>query len=185
MCAVFQINTEFVINQLKKYFYERDLHSSLISEKLALSIIEVSRIIHFLLVVTIGELYHISNKYWPPNKLAKYWCFYTRDFISHFQKKLVLSILKVFQNFHFFWLFLTVSEVRYTDFIIDHQNNSFYSGVCNNINFLLSQQNSNVFSQKAFYCSFLLLKNCCFPMQWFLETSTFYEIFTFSCGSDE
>ena len=37
-----------------------------------------------------------------------------------------------FPLFTKFSLFLTVSEFRYTDFIIGHQNNSFGSGGCKN-----------------------------------------------------
>ena len=61
-CVIFQINTDLLVYQLKKSFYAEILHSSLVSQKIALSIVEVSRIIHFLLVFTVGELYHISNK---------------------------------------------------------------------------------------------------------------------------
>ena len=52
----------------------------------------------FLLVFTRDEVYNISSKYQPPNNLAKYQYFYTRDFIHlfHLEIKSVLSIAKAF-----------------------------------------------------------------------------------------
>ena len=43
----------------------------------------------FLIIFTVDEVCYTSNKYQPPNNLAKYQYFYTRKFISflHFEKK--------------------------------------------------------------------------------------------------
>ena len=46
-CVIFQINADFLTHQLQKSFYVRDL-TTFISQKVVLSIPEVSRIIHFL-----------------------------------------------------------------------------------------------------------------------------------------
>ena len=61
------------------------------------------------------EVCNISNENRPPNNLAKYQYFQTRDFLSflHFEKELAFSIAKFFETSTFttFLLFLTVNEV--------------------------------------------------------------------------
>ena len=49
------------------------------------------------------EVRYISNKYQPPNNLAKYQYFYTRDFIFllHFEKKIGALHRKDFSEHHF------------------------------------------------------------------------------------
>ena len=109
--VVFQINTEFLINQLQKYLYRKHLTLLLHSNKnFVLSIAQVFRNIHFL----------------PHDNYFSQWikCAWfqintdllTKDFISflHFKKKLALFIGNVFRNIHFlphFPLLLTVSEI--------------------------------------------------------------------------
>ena len=65
-------------------------------QKIALSFVD-------LLVFKVDEVCNISNKYKRPYNLAKYQYFYTKGFISllHFETKLALSIVKVFQNIQF------------------------------------------------------------------------------------
>ena len=60
-----------------------------------------------LLVLTVGEVYNISNKNQLPNRSIKYLLFYTRDlaYRLHFQRKLVLSMANVPGNIHFLQLF--------------------------------------------------------------------------------
>ena len=55
---------------------------------------------------------HVSNKHQPPNDLAKYQHFHTRNFILllHFEKKLALYIANIFAK-HPYFTTLTVSEV--------------------------------------------------------------------------
>ena len=61
------------------------------------------------------EVCYVSNKYQPPNNLAKYQYFYIRDLIPflHFKKKLALPIANVLKHplFTTFSLFLKMSEV--------------------------------------------------------------------------
>ena len=50
----------------------------------------LSHVETFLAVFTVDEVCHFSNKYQPPNNLAKYKCFCTRNFTSipHFEKNI-------------------------------------------------------------------------------------------------
>ena len=59
--------------------------------------------ITFLVFLTVDEVCYISDKYQPPNNLAKHQYFYTRDFISlpHFKYRFALSIADSFRNIHF------------------------------------------------------------------------------------
>ena len=122
----------------------------------------------FLLVFAVDELCRISNKYQPPNNLAKYQNFDTRDFLSllHFGKKIALSIANVFRNIHFFTTFssfLTVSEVCNT------------SSKC----WLSNKSANKIFLYKIHYTLPSFPKNnLCSPLQMLLETSNFYHIFT-------
>ena len=119
--VIFQVNADFLINQLTKHFYTRHLTLLLyFTKELALSIAESFKNIHFfstfLLVFTVDGVCYISNKKQPPNNLAKRQYFYTRDFISllHFERKLVLFIAKPFRKhplFTTFPLFLTVHHI--------------------------------------------------------------------------
>ena len=69
----------------------------------------------FLLVFTVVKMCNILNKYWPPDKLAKYFFFYTRGllYLRHSEKNWSSPLRKFFKNLLFstFSLFLTVSEV--------------------------------------------------------------------------
>ena len=73
--AIFQINTKFVKNQLKNIFTQRNLHLSFISRKTSAvyrrNFQKRALFTTVLLAFTVGEVYNISNKYWP-NKLEKY-----------------------------------------------------------------------------------------------------------------
>ena len=102
-------NTDFLINQLQKYFYRRHLMLLLhYNKKFALSIVQVFRNIHFLpclcqLVFKVDELCNISKKYRPPSNIPKHLYFCARDFMSllyYFKNKLVLSIAIIFRNIH-------------------------------------------------------------------------------------
>ena len=127
--VIFQVNADFLINQLTKYFYTRHLTLLLyFTKELALSIAESFKNIHFfstfLLVFTVDGVCYISNKKQPPNNLAKRQYFYTRDFISllHFERKLALFIAKPFRKhplFTTFSLFLTVRNVCNTQINTD------------------------------------------------------------------
>ena len=81
------------------------------------------------------EVCNISNENRPPNNLAKYQYFYTRDFISflHFKKELAFSISKIFETSTFttFSLLLTVKRFAIvqinTDFVINQLEKCFYT----------------------------------------------------------
>ena len=81
---------------------------------------------------TVDEVSNISNKYQPPNNLAKCQYFYTRDFASllHFEKKLALSIPNIFRNIHFLPHPLFQSFVTFqlnTDHLINQLTKYFYT----------------------------------------------------------
>ena len=103
----------------KNNFTQDILHSYFISEKaFAFSIADAFRNIHFfifLLVFTEDEVCQISKRYQPPNNLAKYQYFYTRDFIYllHFEKILALSIANVFWDIHFLQNFHCLKKERF------------------------------------------------------------------------
>ena len=105
--VIFQINTDFLINQLKNIFTQDTLNSAFVSKiQIVLSIVEafghINLIPHFN-VFTTDEVCNISNKEQPPSNSGKCQYFYTRDFTSlfHFKKKLAPSITNVFRNIHF------------------------------------------------------------------------------------
>ena len=117
--VIFQLNTDFLINQLTKCFYTRHLNASFISK----TICALHRRIFwkgplfttFLVFLTVDEVCYISNKN-QLNNLAKRQYFYTRGFTSllHLEKKLALFIAKLFRKhplFTTFSLFLTVRNV--------------------------------------------------------------------------
>ena len=122
----------------------------------------------FLLVFAVDELCYISNKYQPPNNLAKYQYFGTRDFISrfHFEKKNCTLHRKRFWKhplFTTFSPFLTGGEVFNT------------SSKC----WLPNESANKIFLRKTLYSPPLFQKNnLCSPLQMLLETSTFYDIFS-------
>ena len=60
--------------------------------------------------------------------------FLTQETLSKKEKFIHLKSFPKVSLFTKFSLFLTVSEVHYTDFIISNQNNSFDNGMCNNSN---------------------------------------------------
>ena len=116
--VIFKVNEDFLINQLTKYFYTRHLTPLLYSKKIALpsqNLLETSTLYHiFTSFHSRWVVCCISNKYQPPNNIAKHKYFYTRDFISlfHFDKILALSIAKVFETSSYYHIsLLTVSEV--------------------------------------------------------------------------
>ena len=78
-----------------------------------------------------------------------------------------------------FSLFLTVSEVHYTDLIISHQNNSFDSLD----NFLLSQQNGNIFFSIGFLLFLPSFKKLVFSgTEAFRNIHFLPNLYYFSCG---
>ena len=99
------------------YFHTKHPTLLLHVKKIKLSFVD-------LLVFKVDEVCNISNKYKRPYNLAKYQYFYTKGFISllHFETKLALSIVKVFQNiqflpnFHYFqqWVRLALFQIMLT-----------------------------------------------------------------------
>ena len=74
---MFQINTEFLINQLKNCFYAKQLTPLLhLEKKFALSIAQVFENIHFfttfLQFVLTDKVCNVSEKYQPRCNLANY-----------------------------------------------------------------------------------------------------------------
>ena len=175
MFVIFQVNAGFLINQLTKYLYIRQLNPLYLIKNCALHcriFQKRSFFTTFLVFLTVDEVCYISNKNQPPNNLAKRQYFYTRQFISllHFERNLVLLIAKPFPKHPLFItvsLFLTVCNV------------------CNiqiNTNFFINQL-KNIFRQDTFSPSFDSRKKLCSPSQKLLETfllhfTTFYKHFT-------
>ena len=96
--VIFQVNADFLINQLTKHFYTRHLTPLLhLKKKIALSSEECFRNIyfspHFHHIFTRFSTQrwgvNITNKNQPPSNLAKHKYFYTRDLLSfrHLRKK--------------------------------------------------------------------------------------------------
>ena len=110
--VIFQIPTDFLINQLKKYFCTRHVTLLLQYNKKAFGAVcqrgflKHPRVTICLLVLAVGELYNISNKNQIPNRSVKYLLFYTKDitYLLHSQIKLALSIALVLRNivYHIF-----------------------------------------------------------------------------------
>ena len=137
MFVIFQVNAGFLINQLTKYLYIRQLNPLYLIKNCALHcriFQKRSFFTTFLVFLTVDEVCYISNKNQPPNNLAKRQYFYTRDFISllHFKRKLALFIAKPFRKhplFTTFSLFLTVRNVCNiqinTNFFINYLENIF------------------------------------------------------------
>ena len=115
--TIFQINAEFIINKLTRYFYAKLITPLLYFKMKLLSPSQnLSHVETFLAVFTVDEVCHFSNKYQPPNNLAKYKCFCTRNFTSilHFEKNIGALHRKYFSEnrlFTSFSPFLTVREV--------------------------------------------------------------------------
>ena len=154
---IFQINTDFLINQLAKYFCTRNITPLLYFEKeFALFIADVFRNIHFLpyfwVLFTVDEVCYISNQYQAPNNLAKHQYFYTRDYIPPlFRKKMAISTTKVFRNIYSLPLFHHFKNwARFVLFQV-------------NTNFLINQL-KNIFTQDTWHCSFMASKNLCSPL---------------------
>ena len=120
------------------------------------------------------ELCFISNKYQPPNNLAKYQYFYTRDFIFflHLEKKLALSIAK-YQYFYtgdFISLLHFKKNCRFSSQKF-FETSTFYHMPTSfsqwkrcavfqiKIDRLVIYQNLNIFTQETFYPSFISKKN--------------------------
>ena len=155
---------------LKIYFYTRHLILLLFDKKncaLHRRIFQKHPLFTtFLAFLTVDEVCYISDKNQPPNNLAKYQYFYTRDFISllHFEKKLALFIAKLFRKYPLFTtfsLFLIVGKV------------------CNiqiNTDFFINQL-KNILTQDTFNPSFDSRKKLRSPQK-LLETFSFYYIFT-------
>ena len=120
----------------------------------------------FLLVLAVGEVCYISNKYQPPNNSETHQCFYTRDFISllHFKKNGALHREHFSKHplFTLFSLFLTMGELCY----ISHEY------------WLPIKSANKMFLQKEPYTPPLFQKNLRSPLQKLLETSIFYNAFT-------
>ena len=96
---MFQINTDFLTNQLQSFLTKYTLYLSFISKNNicspSQSFLEIL-FYHVLLVFTVDQVYNDSNKNRHRRNLHKT-NFYTRQFISilHFEKKLALSIANV------------------------------------------------------------------------------------------
>ena len=129
MFVIFQVKTGFLINQLTKYLYTRQLNPFYLKKKNLRSssqnLLKRPFFTTFIVFLTVDEVCYISNKNQPfSNNLAKRQYFYTREFISllHFERKLVLLIAKPFWKhplFTTFSLFLTVRNVCNTQINID------------------------------------------------------------------
>ena len=66
----------------------------------------------YLLVFTVTKVCNTSNKYWPPNKLAKQY-FYARDLMSllHLEKKLCSSLQRVLETSTFYRILISFYSV--------------------------------------------------------------------------
>ena len=107
--VIFQVNADVLINQLK-FFYTRYLTHLLFQIKVCVlhrRCFWNHPLFTTILVFTVDEVCYISYKYQPPNNLAKRQYFYARDFtfFFHLERKLALSIVKVFRSIHFLPVF--------------------------------------------------------------------------------
>ena len=152
-------------------FLNNSLYPSFISKKNWHSpsqrFFETSTFDLFFSILTVDQVWYISNKNTPPNNLAKRQYFCTRDFISllHFERKLVLFIAKPFRKhplFTIFSLFLTVGK----DYNIQMNTDFFIN------------QLKNILTQDTFNSSFDSRKKLRSPSQKLLETFSFHYIFT-------
>ena len=113
------MNTDFLLNQLIKYFYKRNLTPLLYFKKICALHCRNSYkhplFTTLLLVLTVNEVCYISNKYQSPNNLEKHQYFYTRDFICllHFEKSWH-SPSQIFFKTSTFYLFFTSFEKQRT-----------------------------------------------------------------------
>ena len=159
--VIFQVNADFLINQLTKYFYFKHLTPLLSFKKQKFrspsqNLLETSTFTTFLQIFTVDELYNISNKNQLPNRSAKYLLFYTKDLtcLLHFQGKLALSIGEVPGNIHFLPLFHWFWE--WVRCLILQINTSV----------LISHQKTYIFTQETLYISFTYLHIGVFRTQW-------------------
>ena len=122
MFVIFQVKTGFLINQLTKYLYTRQLNPFYLKKKKNLrsssqNLLKRPFFTTFIVFLTVDEVCYISNKNQPfSNNLAKRQYFYTREFISllHFEKKIGALHRKSFSKhplFTTFSLFLKMSDV--------------------------------------------------------------------------
>ena len=115
--VIFHMNTDFLLNQLIKYFYKRNLTPLLYFKKICALHCRNSYkhplFTTLLLVLTVNEVCYISNKYQSPNNLEKHQYFYTRDFICllHFEKSWH-SPSQIFFKTSTFYLFSLVLKNR-------------------------------------------------------------------------
>ena len=174
--VIFQVNADFPINQLTKYFLHNTPYTPLLFHRKNCAVhggnfLKTSTFTTFLVVLTLYEICYISYKDEPPNNLVKYQYFYTRDFISllHFEKKFALSIVESFKNIYFLpvLLVLTLDELCYISYK--------YQPFTNHTNNLPKHQ---YFYMRDFIFLRLSKKNERSPLQTFFETSTFYQFFT-------
>ena len=118
-----------------------------------------------LLVITMDEVFNISEKYQPPSNIPNQWYLYTRHFVSlfHFKKKIDAVYRKWFSKhscFTTFSLFLTVSEA------------------CNiSNNYWLANKSAKKLLHGKATPLLHFKKITCSPSPRLLETSTFYDIF--------
>ena len=169
--VIFQINTDFLINQLTKCFYTRHLTPLLYFKKNKLcspsqNLLEISTFYQIFTSSDTGWGVSVSNKYQPPYNFAKRQYFYTRDFISllHFGKKIGALHRKDFSKhplFTTFSLFLKANEVWNISNKCWFPNNSV----------------NKIFLHKTAYAPPALQKILRSPSQNILETFTFYFIF--------
>ena len=138
------------------YFFSKSNWPSL-----SQSLFEASSFTICLLVLTVGEVYNISNKNQLPNRSIKYLLFYTRDlaYRLHFQRKLVLSMANVLGNIHFLQLFHWFWE--WVMCLILQINTTF----------LISQQKTYAFTQETWHISFISKSNRRFPSKAYLGHS--------------
>ena len=137
---IFQINTNFVLNQLKKI-----LHTIPLLLSPSQNLLETSTFHHSLLASRMNEVCNITNKSRRNSNWAKYKYSYSRDPISflHFEKKWRSPFLKHLL-FNPFSLFLKMSEV--CNFIINHLTKYLYT-----------RQLTSLFYFKKKYFKYLLI----------------------------
>ena len=143
-CVTFSIKTNFLINQ-EELTWE-DLHASFISKNISAFIADIYKHVlftTFLVVLTVVEVCYVSHQYRLPNKSAKCWYFHTVNLkSSHYFQKTIIVIMEVFTNIHFlphfdqFWQWMGCLIFQ------------------TNTNFLISQQNIHIFTQKNLHLSF-------------------------------
>ena len=106
MFVIFQVNAGFLINQLTKYLYIRQLNPLYLIKNCALHcriFQKRSFFTTFLVFLTVDEVCYISNKNQPPNNLVKSQYFSQKTLYPSFKRKVCKTQILTAFSFFFNW----------------------------------------------------------------------------------